>query len=96
MLVHSRDGGPRSFTADQVFINAGTRPSVPALDGLNEVAYLDSTSIMELDTVPEHLLVNNLFTHFDAQLREPPNRRHRGTQRPRRPLRKPVFLCVHS
>jgi pyruvate/2-oxoglutarate dehydrogenase complex dihydrolipoamide dehydrogenase (E3) component len=57
VLVHSKDGGRRSLTADQVFINAGARPSVPALDGLNEVAYLDSTSIMELDTVPEHLLV---------------------------------------
>jgi pyruvate/2-oxoglutarate dehydrogenase complex dihydrolipoamide dehydrogenase (E3) component len=57
VLVHSRDGGPRSLTADQIFINAGARPSVPALDGLNEVGYLDSTSIMELDTVPEHLLV---------------------------------------
>jgi pyruvate/2-oxoglutarate dehydrogenase complex dihydrolipoamide dehydrogenase (E3) component len=57
VLVHSKDGGGRSLTADQVFINAGARPSVPALDGLNEVAYLDSTSIMELDTVPEHLLV---------------------------------------
>jgi pyruvate/2-oxoglutarate dehydrogenase complex dihydrolipoamide dehydrogenase (E3) component len=57
VLVHLRDGGRRSLTADQIFINAGARPSVPALDGLNEAGYLDSTSIMELDTVPEHLLV---------------------------------------
>ena len=40
-----------------VFINAGDRPSAPLLDGLKGVPFLDSTSIMELDTVPDHLLV---------------------------------------
>ena len=48
VLVHSRDGGPRSFTADQVFINAGTRPSVPALDGLNGYAYHDDAQVVEI------------------------------------------------
>jgi pyruvate/2-oxoglutarate dehydrogenase complex dihydrolipoamide dehydrogenase (E3) component len=40
-----------------IFINTGCRPAVPPLYGLNEVPWLDSTSIMELDRVPEHLLV---------------------------------------
>ena len=40
-----------------IFINTGCRPAVPPLSGLNEVPWLDSTSIMELDRVPEHLLV---------------------------------------
>jgi pyruvate/2-oxoglutarate dehydrogenase complex dihydrolipoamide dehydrogenase (E3) component len=57
LLVRLKDGGQRVLTAGKVFINAGARPSVPALDGLKAVSFLDSTSIMELDTVPEHLLV---------------------------------------
>ena len=55
--VRMRDGGQRTLSADRIFINAGARPSVPELDGLQDVPFLDSTSIMELDSVPEHLLV---------------------------------------
>ena len=51
------DGGARTLTGDRFFINAGARPSMPSLDGLKDVPYLNSTSIMELDAVPEHLLV---------------------------------------
>jgi pyruvate/2-oxoglutarate dehydrogenase complex dihydrolipoamide dehydrogenase (E3) component len=57
LLVRQKDGGQRVLTAEKIFINAGARPAVPALDGLKAVPYLDSTSIMELDAVPEHLLV---------------------------------------
>ena len=57
LLVRQKDGGQLALTAEKIFINAGARPSVPALDGLKAVSFLDSTSIMELDTVPEHLLV---------------------------------------
>ena len=35
----------------------GSRPAIPSLEGLKGVPFLDSTSIMEFDTVPEHLLV---------------------------------------
>ncbi len=51
------DGERRQLTADTIFINAGARPSKPALPGLEDVPTLDSTSIMELDSVPDHLLV---------------------------------------
>ncbi len=57
LLVRLKDGGQRELTAAKIFINAGARPAVPALDGLKSVPFLDSTSIMELDRVPEHLLV---------------------------------------
>jgi pyruvate/2-oxoglutarate dehydrogenase complex dihydrolipoamide dehydrogenase (E3) component len=57
ILIRSKDSRPRTLSADRIFINAGCRPAVPALDGLKDVPFLDSTSIMELDTVPEHLLV---------------------------------------
>lgn len=55
--VRMNDGETRQLTADLIFINAGARPSKPSLKGLDSVPTLDSTSIMELDTVPEHLLV---------------------------------------
>jgi len=55
--VRLRDGGQRTLTADKFFINAGDRPSVPSLEGLKDIPYLNSTSIMELAALPEHLLV---------------------------------------
>src|SRR5207247_7507007 len=39
------------------FINTGGRPARPALQGLDAVPTLDSTSIMELAVLPEHLLI---------------------------------------
>lgn len=47
----------RTFEAAQVFINTGGRPAEPEVEGLARLGPLDSTSIMELDRVPEHLLV---------------------------------------
>jgi len=55
--VRLNDGGRQLLLADKIFINAGARPSKPEVEGLDDVAYLDSTSIMELDQLPEHLLV---------------------------------------
>lgn len=47
----------QTLTADRVFLNTGERPNPPDLPGLDETPFLDSTRIMELQTVPEHLLV---------------------------------------
>jgi pyruvate/2-oxoglutarate dehydrogenase complex dihydrolipoamide dehydrogenase (E3) component len=57
ITVELRGGGARALTAERFFINAGCRPAVPPLAGLNDVPYLNSTSIMELARVPRHLLV---------------------------------------
>jgi len=51
------DGSTRTLTGERVVVNTGTRPVIPPIDGLDAVDYLTSTSIMELDAVPEHLLV---------------------------------------
>ena len=50
-------GERRQLTANTIFINAGARPSKPALPGIENIDTLDSTSIMELDSVPDHLLI---------------------------------------
>src|SRR5215831_10972647 len=57
VTVELRDGGRRVLRAGTIVINAGCRPSTPPVAGLDAVPALDSTSIMELDEVPEHLLV---------------------------------------
>jgi pyruvate/2-oxoglutarate dehydrogenase complex dihydrolipoamide dehydrogenase (E3) component len=57
VLVKLNDGSQRVMTGEKIFINAGARPRVPALEGLKDVSFLDSTSIMELDAVPDHLLI---------------------------------------
>ena len=57
VTIDLEDGGVRRLTADRVFINTGARPVVPPIPGLEEVDFLDSTSVMELGEVPEHLLV---------------------------------------
>jgi pyruvate/2-oxoglutarate dehydrogenase complex dihydrolipoamide dehydrogenase (E3) component len=72
------DGERRQLTADTIFINAGERPAKPALPGLEDVPALDSTSIMELDAVPDHLLVigggyvglefGQMFRRFGSQV----------------------------
>lgn len=76
--VRMKDGSQRAFTAKHIFINTGTRASRPRLDGLNNIRFLDNVSIMELDSVPEHLLVlgggyiglefGQLFRRFGSQV----------------------------
>ena len=51
------DRGETRLSADLVFINTGGRPARPRLEGLARVAALDSTTIMELGELPDHLLV---------------------------------------
>jgi pyruvate/2-oxoglutarate dehydrogenase complex dihydrolipoamide dehydrogenase (E3) component len=51
------DGTTRRLTGDRIVINTGERPFIPPVDGLGEVDYLTSTSIMELGAVPDHLIV---------------------------------------
>jgi pyruvate/2-oxoglutarate dehydrogenase complex dihydrolipoamide dehydrogenase (E3) component len=55
--VTLKAGGARTLTADAIFINTGCRPARPAIAGLDSVEALDSTSIMELNALPEHLVV---------------------------------------
>ena len=45
------------ITGDTIVINTGCRPDRPNISGIDQVPFLDSTSIMELNEVPDHLLV---------------------------------------
>ena len=55
--INLNDGGEKQIRADKIFINAGCRTIIPTISGLDDVQYLTSTSIMELDEVPEHLII---------------------------------------
>jgi pyruvate/2-oxoglutarate dehydrogenase complex dihydrolipoamide dehydrogenase (E3) component len=50
-------GGTRTLSAENIFIDTGDRPARPRIAGLDSVKALDSTSIMQLGALPEHLLV---------------------------------------
>ena len=61
---HGRFVSPRTVAvndvvleADQIFVNVGGRAQVPDLPGIGEVPYLTNTGMLDLDTVPEHLVV---------------------------------------
>jgi dihydrolipoamide dehydrogenase len=47
----------RIISSNKIFINTGGRPSIPSINGLDKISYLDSTSIMELKELPKHLLI---------------------------------------
>jgi pyruvate/2-oxoglutarate dehydrogenase complex dihydrolipoamide dehydrogenase (E3) component len=49
--------GAQTLTAEKVFIDVGGRPSVPKLPGLERVSYLTSDGMMDIDFLPEHLLI---------------------------------------
>ena len=56
VLVRS-DGEDRELSAPLIVINVGARPARPLIDGLDSVPALNSTTIMELGSVPDHLVV---------------------------------------
>ncbi len=51
------EAGGERLLARNVFINVGGRPFIPAIPGIGEVNVLTSETIMDLDTLPEHLIV---------------------------------------
>jgi pyruvate/2-oxoglutarate dehydrogenase complex dihydrolipoamide dehydrogenase (E3) component len=57
LRVALREGGERRLAAPQIFINTGTQSALPPIQGLETVPHLNNESIMEMDRVPEHLLI---------------------------------------
>lgn len=55
--VELKDGPKEVITADKIFIDIGGRPTIPDLAGLEDVSYLTSITILELKSVPTHLLI---------------------------------------
>jgi pyruvate/2-oxoglutarate dehydrogenase complex dihydrolipoamide dehydrogenase (E3) component len=49
--------GDELLTADQFFINSGGRAFVPDMPGVDKVPFLTNVSLLELDTLPRHLVI---------------------------------------
>jgi pyruvate/2-oxoglutarate dehydrogenase complex dihydrolipoamide dehydrogenase (E3) component len=43
--------------ADKIYINVGGRASIPDLPGIHDVPFLTNSSMMDLDELPEHLII---------------------------------------
>ena len=61
---HARFEGPHTVSVDgrlleagKVFLNVGARATVPDMPGPSDIDYLTNVGILELDTVPEHLVI---------------------------------------
>lgn len=57
LRVTAPDGGVETIEAQHYLIATGARPWIPPIDGLEASGYLTSTTAMELDEVPESVLV---------------------------------------
>lgn len=55
--VALNDGGTRRIEAGHYLVATGSAPWAPPVDGLTEAGYLTSTSAMELDRLPESMIV---------------------------------------
>jgi len=49
--------GKHVLESERIFINTGTRPGIPRIEGLEKGTYLTNATLMELTTLPKHLLV---------------------------------------
>jgi len=49
--------GAERLTAERIFIDVGGRPLVPKIAGLDRVSYLTSETMMDVDYLPDHLIV---------------------------------------
>ena len=61
---HARFEGPHTMTvdgrvleADRIFLNVGARAVAPDMPGLTDIDYMTNVGILELETVPEHLVI---------------------------------------
>ena len=50
-------GGTRTVEAERIFLNVGTHASIPAVPGLRESKPMSHIELLELDRLPEHLVV---------------------------------------
>lgn len=76
--VALNDGNIGIYAADHIFINTGARPALPSISGIKDIPYLTSTTIMNLEELPEHLLIigagyvalefGQLFTRYGSKV----------------------------
>ncbi|SAK76309.1 mercury(II) reductase [Caballeronia arationis] len=55
--VDAHDGQQHELESDATFINTGTRPTIPPIDGIDRIPYLTNSTLLELTEVPAHLVI---------------------------------------
>jgi dihydrolipoamide dehydrogenase len=76
--ILKNSGRSTRLKARVIIINTGSKPYIPDIPGLREVPYLDSTGIMKLNDIPEHLIIlgggyiglefGQMFRRFGSQV----------------------------
>jgi len=54
---HEVKAGDAVLRAGKIFINTGGRAATPAISGLDQIPYLTNSSMMDIDFLPEHLVI---------------------------------------
>lgn len=52
-----KEGNVETYTADKIFINTGTTPQIPEIEGILDVPYYTSTTLLDVDKLPRHLII---------------------------------------
>jgi len=75
---HSIDVDGETLAAERIFINVGGRAAAPDMPGIGDIDYLTNTSILQLDSLPRHLVIvggsyiglefAQMFRRFGAQV----------------------------
>ncbi len=70
--------GDETLTAERIFLNVGGRATVPPMPGIKDVPFLTNSTMMDLDTLPEHLVIvggsyiglefGQMFRRFGSQV----------------------------
>lgn len=55
--VQLKNGRNKIIESKNIFINTGVVPVIPKIDGINEIKYYTSKSLMDIKTLPEHLVI---------------------------------------
>jgi pyruvate/2-oxoglutarate dehydrogenase complex dihydrolipoamide dehydrogenase (E3) component len=54
---HTLDVDGQIISADRIFLNVGGRAVAPAIPGLDDVEYMTNVGVLEIDSVPDHLII---------------------------------------
>jgi pyruvate/2-oxoglutarate dehydrogenase complex dihydrolipoamide dehydrogenase (E3) component len=57
VAVHHGNAPARTIVGERVFLNLGTRATIPDIPGLSDAAPMTHVELLELERVPEHLIV---------------------------------------
>ncbi|MGJ3240514.1 MAG: mercuric reductase [Anaerolineae bacterium] len=76
--MHQVRVGDSIIEAERVYLNVGTRARIPEIEGLDTVDYLDNVRLMDLNELPEHLIIlggsyiglemGQIFRRFGSQV----------------------------